>query len=359
MARNSRGPWVLAALLAGLGGEAAPCRGQEPSSAKPVIVTTLPHPDQLGILPADCEVPGGMKGPIIPASYCCPLEDCNGKLLWGDPYLDPPSGPPPGCFADFEVSFVEPRFGNRLIGQVPFFFGLVTSNVEVPGGALSWTASPRVEIGYRFGEGCGEVILGYRSLVSETCGCDGELPPAQALQLQSRLNLNVVDLDYGNHEFALGPGWDMKWRVGVRFADFFYDSAVENLFLQERVSNQFIGAGPRVQLELWRHFHSFPVGLYGRVEAAALLGRVSQDYDQTFKFLGVPVVGGAAAQSGSQAVPVIRAQAGLTWTPGRFHDKVRFAGGYDFEQWWYLGRVDFSRGDLYLQGLFVRAEWAY
>jgi hypothetical protein len=359
MARNNRGPWLLAAVLAGFGFVAAPGWGQESSSAKPVIVTTLPHPDQIEAAAADSELPGGMKGPVLPASYCCPLEDCNGKLLWGDPLLDPPCGPAPGCFADFEVSFVEPRFGNRLIGQVPFFFGLVTSDVTVPGGALSWTAAPRVEVGYRFGQGCGEVILGYRSVVSETCDCDCELPPVRALELQSRLNLNVVDLDYGNHEYALGPGWDMKWRLGVRFADFFYDSTLNGLFLEQRVSNQFIGAGPRVQLELWRRFHSFPVGLYARVEAAALLGRVSQDFEQTFKFLDVPILGGAASQSGSQAVPVIRTQAGLTWSPGRFHDRLRLAGGYDFEQWWYLGRVDFSRGDLYLQGLFVRAEWAY
>ena len=38
---------------------------------------------------------------------------------------------------------------------------------------------------------------------------------------------------------------------------------------------------------------------------------------------------------------------------------LSFFLGYQFEQWWNLGRTDDSNAELTIQGVFVRGEWRY
>ena len=62
---------------------------------------------------------------------------------------------------------------------------------------------------------------------------------------------------------------------------------------------------------------------------------------------------------GDQAVPVLEVQAGLGWTPCWSRHWMRFAAGYEFQQWWYLGQINGSHADLQAQGVFLRGEWGF
>src|SRR5439155_9662387 len=129
--------------------------------------------------------------------------------------------------------------------------------IQLPTAELDWAGSPRFELGYRLAECFGAFSVAYRFFSTEgeaalpNFDLDGGL-------LRSRLDVNVVDLDYSSRELSLGPNWDMQWRVGVRFGDVFFDSHAESLFFEQRASNNFFGAGPHVGLHLGR-----PLGLPG------------------------------------------------------------------------------------------------
>jgi hypothetical protein len=52
-------------------------------------------------------------------------------------------------------------------------------------------------------------------------------------------------------------------------------------------------------------------------------------------------------------------QAGLAWTPGWRHLWSRYSFGYTFDQWWDIGTAGPSQADLTIQGVFLRAEYAF
>ena len=53
---------------------------------------------------------------------------------------------------------------------------------------------------------------------------------------------------------------------------------------------------------------------------------------------------------------MLSVQAGLSWAP---NDTWRFSAGYSYEQWWDATFAGNSRGDVQIQGVFLRAEWKY
>ncbi len=80
-----------------------------------------------------------------------------------------------------------------------------------------------------------------------------------AAALNSHLNFQLGDLDYAGHETSLGPCWGMKWRIGLRTADVFFDSQADELFaaaaapgksgiFARSISDNFWGIGPHATL---------------------------------------------------------------------------------------------------------------
>ena len=381
MVRRLRGPLVVAALAAlargalaqGLPlaplpvvppGQEGPVPGNPPASLPnppPPIGPGAPLPPPPGaVLPP----PPGAVAPLAPAPFLPPpynpYQDTNGPLLRGDPLLDQPHYPPPGWFGAVELNLVVPHIQNGLVAPVTVAGGS-PQVVHLPTAELEWTGAPRLEVGYRFPEGCGEVLASYRLLSSE--GTD-TIPnfdlDGGAGFLRSRLSANVLDLDYSSREFSLAPRWDMKWKAGVRLADIFFDSRAEGFFLEERTSNLFYGAGPHLGLDLWRQIEDVPgLGLFLRLEGATVIGQIRQSFEQTLVTQDGGLAGGAAEVHHTQAVPVFNLQLGLSWTPcwrGRYR---RFAFGYEFERWWYLGQAGDSRAELTDQGIFFRAEFGF
>jgi hypothetical protein len=317
---------------------------------------------------------------------------------WGESLLlDRPEAAPPGFFFNVESSVVWAHFSNDLVG------GAVTlaqtsgvspgSSVGLPPGAgmpitgdlvsfrgnpFNPTVTPRFELGYRFRDGLGESRLGYRFM--DTRGSDTLLvaPPQSNDNLglasqTGRLDINIVDLDYGTREFSLGPDWEMRLAVGLRYATAFLDSQVRFLQPVTTTGSPF-GTGPFTRLSRTESFGNryigahgvFEVGrklwirsltLFGRLEGAGMYARAHQTFTETFVeppgFTKIRVTNGVGS-------PMLAAQVGLSYDVPQWNH-ARFMIGYQFEEWWQLGRGDndLSFGQLYDQGLFLRAEFNF
>src|SRR5262249_17360696 len=148
--------------------------------------------------------------------------------------------------------------------------------------------TPRFEFGYRLPSGFGGISLAYRFLVTD--GVTQSFGPDAPTTLSSRLDLNLVDLDYTSWEISLWPQCEMNWRFGIRYADVFFDAqAVEPFGLaaagsrifERGMSNSFVGVGPHVGLELARHLEGTGLSFVGGVDFATLLGRIRQGNFET------------------------------------------------------------------------------
>lgn len=346
--------WIAAGVVL-LSGWAA-VRGQETAPPpKPLAAPTdvLP-PAAPFVQPATALIP---PPPHAAPPACAPYEDHNGPLLVGDPLLERPGYPKPGWFGAAEADLFGPHLRNRLVNTVDVA-GLFTDTVHVPTADLCWTVSPRFELGYRLTEGAGEFVASYYFLATQGSATVVGFDPFGDAVLTSNLYLHAFDFDYANHEYSLGPLWDMRWRIGARLTNVFFDSQIQGPFVEQRTTNFFLGAGPHAGLDLRRRIAGTGAAMFGRVEGAGSLGRLTQGFEETFAIGGTPVVGGANRVSVIQWVPTVRAQAGMAWSPW-CNTPLTISGGYVFEGWWYLGEANGSSATLTLNGIFLRAEWNY
>jgi hypothetical protein len=304
--------------------------------------------------------PGLPPPPPPPGLYANPYQGTNGPFLRGDLAQEPVPIRPPGLFAGIEADLVWPHIKNRVTG--PVTIDGITDTLHLPTASLEFTGSPLFILGYRLAPGFGEFTARYRSLVTEGSRNIDNFDIVGEGFLKSRLNVNVVDLDYGSQEIPLvtdAPGqlWDLKFDVGARIAGVYFDSTASGFALRQQTSNNFFGAGPHAALEVYRYLPDFNgLALYGKVDSAVVIGRVHQHFRESFTDDGVTVLSGSDSQSGTQAVPVLGIEAGLSWTPRYARRWLRFTGGYIFEQWWNIGTVGGSTADLTYQGLFLRTE---
>jgi hypothetical protein len=286
-----------------------------------------------------------------------PYPGGNGSLLSHEPLPNLDSNAP-GWLADVELVLTGPHIKNRLTDTVAI--GSIVDTVHLPTADLDWTVSPRFEVGYRLPEGFGEFLLSYRFLTTEGNAVIPDFDIADA-GLHSRLILNVVDLDYASREYSLGPHFDMKWRVGVRIADIFFDSQAVGLVVEERTSQSFFGAGPHAGLDLgWRRNADSEFALFTRLEGAVVIGEIQQNFEETADLPFFGLVGGATREHSTQAVEALHIQAGFSYQPRWAANQLRFLLGYDFEQWWTLGLAgDGNHSALSENGLFFRTEFNY
>jgi hypothetical protein len=302
--------------------------------------------------------------------------------------LERPESAPPGLFFNFESSVLWPHFTNQLQGgHAPnFSVGMPPSGgmpitgdiVRFPGNELDPTVSPRFEFGYRFPDGFGELRVSYRFM--ESTGSDAVLvaPPEANDNLglaaqRGRLDINIVDLDFGTREFSLGPDWQMRTAVGMRYATAFLDSDVRflhpvtltctpfgtgpftRLTQTEIVANRYIGT--HGVLEVGRKIWLPGLALFGRVEGAGMYGRVHQTFKETFV---QPLGFSYERVTNGVGTPILAGQVGLSYDIPQWRH-ARFLVGYQFEEWWQFGRGDndLSFGALNDQGIFLRAEFNF
>jgi hypothetical protein len=331
---------------------------QKPAATSSAELDVLPG------LPRPPDAPQSLmlKPPANPPYSCDPLP---GPYFEHDPRLDPPPLPPPGWFTDVEVGLVGAHVKNRVSGMVQV--GTAPPNtVDLPSAELDWTVAPRFEVGYRLPSGFGEFCVAYRFLATDGTGVTpGNDAPAA---FRSRLDLNLVDVDYASREISLWPHCDMKWRFGLRWADVYFDSRADEPFaaaaagsgiFEMRTSNNFWGVGPHAGLELGHCFTESGLAVVGWVDAAILLGRIRQNFFEASTTLGPggQLLSGNTRLSVSQDVPTVNTFAGLRWQPPSYPNSYLFLG-FQYEYWWNVGRNSSTtaRGELSDQGILLRAE---
>jgi hypothetical protein len=228
---------------------------------------------------------------------------------------------------------------------------------------LSFTASPRIGVGYRFPV-MGEITLSYQSLVSTGNGVVSGFDALGPGGLTSRVNFNVVDLDYSGSEISLGHWMDMKWRVGVRYSNIYFDSRISGAALEQHGSSLFNGAGPRAGLDLWKALPPPGLALFGRIEGNFLVGPVNQHFGESLRLADGTIVSGTGgpppgAFTNTATPMALTLEAGLGYTPLDWGHWVRLSAVYQFQQWWNLGIPLESNGQLSINGVFFRAEITY
>ena len=318
---------------------------REPAPQLPTTIrVSVPPPPSP---PPGYVAPGGSR-PVPSSDVIYPSEE--------DPFLLKPH--PGGLFSSFEIGLVEPQINGRLSASVSVTG--VPRTVSLPFADLDWTGSPRIELGYRF-VGGGSLMAAYRSVVSTG---SAELPRFDAFGgafLRSRIDLNSLDLDYASEEIMIAPFWDIKWKLGARVVGAFYDSRAIGLIKRQRVSNNFVGAGPHFGLDFHRYLDAFPgLALFGRLETAVIFGRAAQSFEEINTLRDGSRVGGATRLRGSETSPMVNVQFGLSYIPPRDDSNwLRFTFGYQFEQWWNVGNHAGGGGDVLFHGLFFRGEFNY
>jgi hypothetical protein len=337
-------------------------RPAEPAPLSPGVVTTLPHPVEqpqappLGPPVGNPAVPPLPGPPVaVPLPPPLPPDVCAPE---GPIFLPLTPAGRPGLFGAVELGLLFPHVKNDLAAPVAVApFGFIDT-VRTPAAALDGTIAPLFTLGYRFKDDCGAVLLSYRNLASEGADVIGNFDPLGDGLLFSRLDLNTVGLVYSTAEHPLGTLWALRWEVGARLTTIFFDSQIDGLLVGQRTSNHFVGAGPTVALDVTRELPPTGLALYGRIEGTELLGRIRQRYAERVGAPDQPSGFGSFEQSGSQGVPVLGLQAGLSWLShptGRY----RLTAGYQFEQYWAVGTLGGTSGDVRAQGLFLRTEINY
>jgi hypothetical protein len=321
--------------------------------------------DQPGkMLPPPAAVPPLRERP--PAYVLPPVTPpAAPELPSPDPLLDRPEAAQPGPYVNAEVSLLFVHFRNQLGGSVTVS-PTQTDFVAPDGSRLNDTVSPRLEVGYQFPKGWGALQLGYRVIATQ--GSQTADTPLGPGSLSGILNMNVIDLDYVSREFSLGPGWEMRWTIGARFATLYYQNrlnlpdnqGVAGATLEQVETNSFWGFGPHGAVEIGYQTALSGLTVFGRVEGTDIFSRIKQKYSEHVAGDtpdAAPLFGLNRNQS-SVSVPTLKVQFGLSYDfPEWNHSRILL--GYEYENWFQAARFGDARGQYEAQGIFLRGEWNF
>jgi len=338
------------------------------ANAKPSLAQGPNLPAQpVPVVPQQPTEPGPVPAINLPRTE---LPPNNNPIVPATPtFIDggipcPPSAPyqarcpAPGWYGSLEIALLFPELRGFLSG--PVIFTDFSVPVTLDSATLDATGSPHVEVGYRLNDGFGAVVFGYRSIVSTGSDNFADVGGFGPGFLHSRLNANIIDLDYASAAFNLAPWWDVAFRVGVRGAGVYFDHTLTANMIQEHASNNFLGAGPHASIEAGRALDLIPgLALTTKIDGAILIGQVTQSFSDTFNLGGAEVFGAASRFHTTQTVPTFTFNLGLSYSPPQFERWARFSFGYQFEYWWDVGTRGDSRGDLSINGLYFRGEFNF
>jgi hypothetical protein len=241
--------------------------------------------------------------------------------------------------------------------------------LSLPSAPLDWTAAPRVELGFRLPSGFGEFEIAYEMMATDGSGTVAG--PDAAAALKSEFEVNVLDIDYASRELSLWPEWGMKWRIGLRTTDVYFNSLATEPFaaaaagsgiFQSSERNNFWGIGPHAALELERRLNCQGWKLVGRIDGATLMGDVDQNFSEVSTTVGPGghFTTGITHRFQPMDVPTAKAFLGVAWTPPSL-PSLTMESGFQYEYWWNVGRDDetTSNADFDAKALSFRAEFNY
>ena len=280
--------WLILTALAGLGLSCAvpACRADTPSApSQPTVPQAAPGPASTAeLLPPPASVQDRPPPFVLPPP---PDYSVNGQGWIGSPLLDRPEAAQPGFFVNGESSLVFPHFQNQLqggqitlaqtsgvspsssVGLPPGAGMPITGDiVSLPSNHFNPTISPRLELGYRLPDGWGEIRLGYRFMDTTDSGAVF-LPGLGPANQNGRLDVQFVDLDYGTQQFSLGPDWEMRTAIGLRYSEVFFDSQVA--FVNPTASVGAFGTVPFTRLTESETMGNWYIGAHAIMEVGRKL----------------------------------------------------------------------------------------
>jgi hypothetical protein len=344
-------------------------RAQESSEPEEVAAPAPEYgvaPDFLKTLPHPPDQPRSLFQPA--PSYVHLPQELEQPYFEPDYILDPPQWGQPGWFWDVQVAGVKPHIQNEMFQNVVTGMGS-TIPVSLGNSPLDWTVTPRFEFGYRLPSGFGEFAISDRAMTAN--GSDTFAGPDGPAMRSSSLQFNVTDLDYLSREYTPSPCWEMKWRLGMRFAETFTTTTVNEPFAQAAAgstvfassqSNGTFGFGPHIAVELERALGDSGFSLVGKVDVGYNYTTIHQRFAAVTTSLdasGVPD-SGITINTLHDAVIMLYVQAGVAWQPAKYPCGRLFLG-YIQETWWntmHNGNL-LSLGQFDYQGVFLRASWNY
>ena len=287
------------------------------------------------------------------------------STAWG-PSLDwSPHKPSLPVEADFfvnaELALVFPHLSSQLISPVPLGDSGLNRLVDLRNAPLNATLSPLIQLtAFRLEPGYGQIAVTYRLLAADGRDLQPAFDPAGAAlaAVRTRLNLQTFDLDYIGDDCHLGWGTVLSWHVGARLEIVFFDTSAQTAVSFEHASNYCFAAGSHAGFTVSREI-SDGFGLFGRFDGA-LLGAydTNQSFAATIQTPQNGALSDTANQEQSQFSPSLAVQVGVSWVP-TWLPSSHFRGGYEFDQWYNIGRADASRGNLNAHSLFAGWEWNF
>jgi hypothetical protein len=262
----------------------------------------------------------------------------------GQPGLFSPSST---FFVEMDLFVLQPSIKGTLYGTQPQADGsLYTYNT--PGVSLGTTAAPRFDIGRRFADDWGAFVFSYR-FISAT-GTGGSADAYGPLTAQSRLDMNVFDLDYVSAPLSPCSRFFVQYRLGVRLEEVdFRNQVTDGQGFFETADSRFFGAGPHAALTVGREIAAIRgLSLFATADAALAFGRVRQHFSELYNDGSFYPF----SQCGSQMSPNFTAQAGVSYTPSCM-PYLRLLAGFQCERFWNVGKTGGSEADVQDIGGFV------
>lgn len=287
----------------------------------------------------------------------------------------------PGWVGSVDVSIVQPYIGSKISSGALLDGTFPGNPVTLPIGAMNFIGAPRVELGYRWPDGLGELRTSFQLINSSGNRMIPDLAPGATRALASRLQMNVFDLDYCFSEFNLGdipvispivqiPGWlglrrpptiyqndplVMRMRFGARAASMFFDAQATGVqILNERMMSNFAGAGLHVAVEATKAMPWRPLSMYGKLDFGGILGPVRQ------RFLRTDALGNSAEANvhTSDGAPTFGLEWGLQFVPANFSN-FRGALAYQYGQWWQFADTRDSTAIFQTNGVVLSGQWGF
>jgi hypothetical protein len=272
------------------------------------------------------------------------------------PFVDNSPVGQPGFFGDLELWLLRPHLNSHFSGAVGTDTVVLTTE-----GTFGTVLSPLFTIGYRMPEQLGEFRFTYRFESAERSFVPGD--NVGGIAEKDRFDVNMFDLDWGHWSpFALEPGWDLHFNVGIRFATFFFDTS--RVFappgnaagqLTEQATSYFYGFGPEAGFAVSRQLFTPGFAVVGGARGAQIFGNISQHFSETTAAGAGPVIGADGWQVGPTLLTV---QAALSYCPPGW-EAWHFEAGYVWEEFWQIGRLRDANADLSNRGFFLRVQFDF
>ncbi|MDX1945751.1 MAG: hypothetical protein SFU86_10175 [Pirellulaceae bacterium] len=288
-----------------------------------------------------------------------------------------------GWFINAEATLyfpqISPSFNSGTYLQPTF-----ATPVTLGASDLDRSIMPKLELGYRYEHGLGDIRAGYRYLGSsgsEALG--GGYDSSGQGTLSSEYQIHVLDVDLNILEFnseglplfmplVLAPGrlglgkplhkgfllppLEYRMYFGARVATFFYESIGSGDLMTESVTNTFQGAGVHFGWDMNQQLRTdWPLFLHMRAEGSGIFGLLSQRFSRTT--LADSATGGF--KSDGIGVPTVDLEIGLAWAPHWPYRDTRFLLAYRYEEWFSWANTSDSQAELYLNGILLRGEYKF